>query len=247
MILKKFNNFFFPEILMVDHESKEKESDLISKSVDFVFSNKTFVLICLILLFGIFLRYMAVLGVEPNADEMSHGPHATGIIASGVIGRVWQSILWSYMTDLFQLVFGINMFSTRILSFIFGSLTILLVYLISQELFDNKKISLIAAFLLAVSPYHVSYTLIEMDIPAIFFILLASLFFIKGLKSNGKIPISVAILLGVAALIKTLTLFFVPVFILAYLVHHKRKLFSIPHAKEILKFVLIILLIFSPR
>ncbi len=231
---------------MVEDKPQKKETDLISKTVDFIFSNKALVLICAILLFGIFLRYMAAIGVEPNADEMVHGPHVSGIISSGVIGRVWQSILWSYMTDLFQIAFGITMFTTRILSFIFGSLTILLVYLISKELFNNRKIALISAFLLAISPFHIVYTSIEMDVPVIFFILLASLFFIKGIKLNGKIPVSCAILLGIATLIKTLALFFVPVFIIGYLMYHKRKLISIPHAKEIIKFGLIILLIFSP-
>ncbi len=225
-------------------EADKKENDSLSRAVDWAFNNKTIVILILIFLLGITLRYFAAIGVEPNADEMVHGPHASGIISSGVIGRVWQSVLWSYMTDLFQIIFGISMFSTRFLSFLFGSLSIIMVFLIARELF-NKRTAIIASFLLAISSYHAIYTLIEMDIAAIFFILMASLFFIKKLKSEGKISYISAVLLGVAVLIKTLALFFVPVFLIGYWMHRK-KVFRKEEIISVVKFGLIILLIFSP-
>src|SRR3989344_7712248 len=80
-------------------KKKPASSDFISRAVDFVFDNKNIWLLILIFIIGLLLRYRAAVSVEPNADEMVHGPHALGIIDAGVIGRVWQSILWSYMTD----------------------------------------------------------------------------------------------------------------------------------------------------
>ena len=56
--------------------------------------------------------------------------------------------------------------------------TILVVYLIAKELF-NEKIAIVSAFLLSISAYHISYALIEMDETMIFLTLLAFWFFIK--------------------------------------------------------------------
>lgn len=215
----------------------------ISPGKKFIFENKEILLLIIIFLAGTIFRYYAAVGVEPNADEMVHGPHATGIISSGVIGRVWQSILWSYLTDFFQYFLGITLFSARFLSFIFGSLTILIVYLIGLEIFD-KRSALIAAFLISISSFHVIYTLIEMDIAAIFFVLLGALFFIKGIKKDSGFSLWSAFFIGVAALIKTLALFFVPAFLIFFFIN--KKSFDKKSLISALKFIGVILLIFSP-
>lgn len=216
----------------------------IGKLVDFFFNNKKLTFLLFIFLIGTILRFFAAINLDPNADEMVHGPHAIGIIDSGVIGRVWQSILWSYMTDLFNTFFGVTMLTSRMLSFLYGSLTIILIYLVAKEIF-NERTAIIAAALMAFSSLTIIQVMMEMDLAAIFFVLFASLLFIKGLKKNGKIPISVGILIGVGALIKTLSLFFVPAFIIGYWIYHK-KIFTKQHLLEILKFGLIILFVFLP-
>lgn len=55
-------------------------------------------------------------------------------------------------------VFGLNEFGVRITPVVYGTLTILLLYLLTQELFKKREISLISAFLLAVSPWHIQLT-----------------------------------------------------------------------------------------
>ena len=220
------------------------KKNFLERFIDFIFSNDPRKWLLLIFLLGIILRIFAAINVEPNADEMVHGPQAVGIINSGVIGRVWESILWSYLTDFFQKFIGITMFSSRFLSFLFGSLAIIVVYLLGKELF-NTRVGLISSFLLAISSYSLVYTRIEMDIPAIFFVLLASYFFIKTLKKNGNLSYLAAIFIGIAALIKTLSLFFVPAFIIYYCMHHK-KVFDKKIILSIIKFGLVILLVFSP-
>ncbi len=226
-------------------DSENKIDKTIDKSVGFLFKNKALVVILLIFFLGTILRYVAANNVEPNADEMVHGPHAAGIIDSGVIGRVWESILWSYLTDFFYSIFGITMLTARLLSFIFGILTIILVYILAKEIFKNERIALIASFLMAISSFTIIYTLIEMDIAATFFILLAALFFIRRLKKDGKISYWAAAFIGVGALIKTLALFFVPAFAIFYFMHHK-KIWDKKLIFDIIKFGLLILLVFSP-
>lgn len=233
-------------IMALDEKNSDRKSSegFIGKSIDWIFANKSFVLILSIFIVAIFLRYLAAVSIEPNADEMVHGPHALGIIDSGVIGRVWQSILWSYLTNFFYIIGGTTMLMARSLSFIFGSLSIILVYLLGKEIFD-KKIAILAAAFLTFSSFHLINILVEMDIAAIFFVLYASLFFIRGLKKDGRFSYIAAVLIGVAALIKTLSLFFVPAFLIGFFVYHN-KLIDKKLIIKAVKFCLIIVLVASP-
>jgi hypothetical protein len=210
----------------------------------YLFKNKTTAILIVIFILGVFLRYLAVMNIEPNADEMVHGAHAVGIIESGIIGRIWQSILWSYLTDFFYSLFGQGILGARSLSFIFGSLTIPLLYLIGKEEF-NERVGIIASFFLAISPFTIIYTIIEMDISAIFFVLLALLFFIKRLKKDDRLSLLAALFIGIAALIKTLALFFVPAFIIGYCLHNRRFITK-KILLDIFLFGGILLLLFSP-
>lgn len=216
----------------------------LDKTLDVIFKNKHLAILLAVFLIGVGLRYLGAVSVEPNADEMQHGPHAWGIIDAGVIGRVWQSILWSYLTDSVYQILGITLFSARFLSFFFGSLTILLVYLLGREVF-NKRVALIATALMAFSSFTVIYTIIEMDIAAVFFVLLAALLFIRQLKKDGTFSWWAAVFIGVGALIKTLALFFVPAFFIGYLAYH-RQWTSVKRWKEVVVFGLLITLVFSP-
>ncbi len=119
-----------------------------------------------------------------------------------------------------------------------------MIYLIGKEVFD-KKIAIIGSFLLAISSFELIFTMAEMDISAAFFVLLGSLFFIKRLKEDGNLSYLAAVLIGIAALIKTLALFFVPAFIIGYMVHNK-KIFDKKTIMSVIKFGIIITLIFSP-
>ena len=217
---------------------------VIDKSLDVVFKNKHLAILLIVFFVGMGLRYFGAVSVEPNADEMQHGPHAWGIIDAGVIGRVWQSILWSYLTDGVYRVLGITLFSARFLSFLFGSLSIILVYLLGREIFD-KRAALIAATLMAFSAFTSLYTLMEMDLAAIFFVLLAALLFIRQLKKDGKLSWWAAVFIGVGGLIKTLALFFVPAFFIGYLAYH-RGWTQTKRWTAVITFGLLVTLVFSP-
>ncbi len=221
-------------------ESADGEQDVVAS---FIIKHKDILIILGIIVLGILLRYVAVLHVEPNADEMVHGPHAKGIVAAGVIGRIWQSITWSYLTDLAYSLLGVTMLAARSLSFVFGVLSILLVYVLAKELFTERAARL-AAFILALSSYHIVYTLIEMDLAAVFFVLSGALFFLRKLRKDGTLSSLAAVCIGVAALIKTLALFFVPAFIMYYFIHHKK--ITLAGIKQVIVFCLIILVVFSP-
>ncbi|MEN7982341.1 MAG: glycosyltransferase family 39 protein, partial [Nanoarchaeota archaeon] len=184
----------------------------LDKILNFFLSNDSRKWLVLIIILGFVLRFLATNNITPQvADEMVHGVHAIGISNSGVINLQNQCPLWFYLTDLAYKLFGVNSFGARFLSFFFGLLTIPLLYLISKKLF-NEKIALIAAFLLAISWFHIRYALIEMDEAMIFFILFAFFYFIKGIEEKQRFTLPVFILLAVAMLIKPITILFIPGF-----------------------------------
>ncbi len=194
---------------------------VIDKSVDFMLKNKVLTVLLVVLIVGIGLRYLAVTHVAPLADEMIHGTHAIGIIKSGVINLQNQGPLWSYLTDIAYSIFGVNGFSARFLSFFFGTLTILMVYLLGKQLF-SQRIALIAAVLMAFSAFHIRYALMEMDEAMIFFVLFAYYCFIKELKEHKKISLLAFVSMGLAILIKPIAIPFLPGFILAFYVAYPR-------------------------
>lgn len=229
---------------MVQGEQTSRESLALNKSIEYIFKNKEFFLIIAITLLGVMLRVLAANNLEPNADEMVHGPHAKGIVEAGVIGRVWQSITWSYLTDIAYSVGEVTMLMARSTSIIFGVASIILMYLIGRQLY-SKKVSILAALLLALSSFHIISTQIEMDIATAFFVLFAAFCFIKRLQKDGHFSYLAAIFIGVAALIKTLALFFVPAFVLFYFIYHK-KWYDKELIKRTLIFIAIIVFMFSP-
>lgn len=64
----------------------------------------------------------------------------------------WFIILWTWTK-----IFGYSEIAVRLPSVIFGTITILIVYLICRKLF-SQKLALIAALLLSVNPLHIYYS-----------------------------------------------------------------------------------------
>jgi len=205
-------------------EKKENKISLfIDNLVDFFFSKNPKKWIVLILILGIILRFWIVPNITPQvADEMVHGPHAIGVISSGALNMQNQCPIWFYLTDIAYEIFGVNSFSMRFLSIFFGILLIPLIYLISRKFF-NTKIALIASFLWAISSYVIRYSLGEMDIAMIFFVMLAIYFFFDSYIEKQKLSLWVFVFLSVAILIKPIALMFIPGFIILFFIKSYKK------------------------
>ena len=136
---------------------------------------------------GFVLRLINVLNLPTNIDASGHALMAIKFISSGKLGTWNQSVgLWYFLTDLAYKMFGVGDLGARFVALIFGSLSIILIFLFSKEIF-NKKVGLIAAFLLAVSPWHITETIPEMDVAVMFFVLFSMLFFVKALKQDKRL------------------------------------------------------------
>lgn len=108
----------------------------------------------------------------------------------------------SYILLHFWLFFGTSEIWFRLLSVIFGVLTIWVLYKFSSEII-SKKIGILSALLLALAPYHIYYSQeIRMYSESTFFALLTMLFFYRIIKNNN-FKNSLFYILSLTALIYT--------------------------------------------
>ncbi|MEK6933661.1 MAG: glycosyltransferase family 39 protein [Nanoarchaeota archaeon] len=207
-----------------DENEKSKENNFADKVIDKVFSlEKKKIYLILLVLFGLILRIIAARNITVSADDMHFTIHAIDFLKSGKLVTYDQSAsLWFYATDVFYGIFGINQIGSRMAAILFGTMSIIIMFYITKEFFGEKS-GLIAAFLLAISPFHIKNTIAEMDVMAMFFVLFAILVFVKGLKTEkNKYMAFAGILIGLGILTKVYTLLFIPV-ALAYSLYDNKK------------------------
>lgn len=160
--------------------------------------NKHVLLLVTIILAAFILRVWQ-LGQNPPSlywDEVSQAVNSYSILTTGKdehqeflpLARFkafgdYKAPVYIY-ADVFSLaVFGKNEFAVRFPSALFGTLTVFITFLLVRELFYKEKnreiVSLTAAFLLAISPWHIqlSRAAYEANIATFFTILAVWLFF----------------------------------------------------------------------
>jgi len=138
--------------------------------------------IIIIIIIALFLRLYQLNSVPPSAslDEVSIGYNAYSILKTGadeygykfpLLLRAyddWRPALYVYLVIPFVKLFGLNVLSVRLPSVIFSVLTVISTYFLVKKLFPGtQKFSIfsskagqfsigeIAAFLLAISPWHI--------------------------------------------------------------------------------------------
>ncbi|QQG44336.1 MAG: glycosyltransferase family 39 protein [Candidatus Roizmanbacteria bacterium] len=147
----------------------------------------------LIILIGAFLRFFN-LGKESLWLDEAYSVK----LANVNFFQIWDKVRTSdvhppfyYMLlNLWIKTFGDSEFAVRSLSVVFGILSIFMIYKLTQLLF-NKNTGLVAALILALSPFHIQYSQeARMYNLLVFLIILSMYFFVKLLNNpNGKILI----------------------------------------------------------
>ncbi len=165
--------------------------------------NKSVLFLGLILLIGVFLRFI-ILGSVPgslNWDEVSWGYNAYSIseTARDEYGKLlplsfkafgdFKQPVYIYLDAFFVKAFGLNAFSVRFASAFFGSLSILLVYFMVKEIFikrvEREKLALLSAFFFAISPWSIQFSRVAYEANlGLFFVILGVFIFFKGLNSR---------------------------------------------------------------
>ena len=147
--------------------------------------NKTaFLLLGLIFVIGIFLRFYKLGQIPPSLDwdEASMGYNAYTILktAKDEYGNKlpisirsfndYKASIYVYLSTIPIALFGLNEFSVRFISALFGSLTVLLAYLLIKQLLsldkrykNNIAIPLLTSFFLAISPWHIQFSRVAFE------------------------------------------------------------------------------------
>ena len=199
---------------------------------------KTYVLLLLIVLFGLFLRliFFSGMGISDSlvysktANDINTGkgidPNST-LTLSTRMGLI-------YPTALSYRLFGINDFSSVIFVLLTSISSIILIFYFGKLLF-NEKIGLIAAFLMSFFPLDVVHaTKLGSDIPSAFFMALGAYVFLYGeMKHKTKYGLDYmfsGILIGIGYMIRESALL-IALFFIAYIIYKrriKREYFLVP-------------------
>jgi len=175
--------------------------------------------------------------------------HAKNFLNSGLLS-VWDqsTFLWYAVTDIFFRIFGTTQFASRFASVLFGTLTILAVYLFVKEFSGNKIIALISAAIYAFAPTFIFNAADEQDISVLFFIVFSFYFLVKGLKKeSNKYLIYSSIIFGLAAMWKAyLAVLVIPYFGLIFYYTRTKRFDLHKNYKILIWMVLIIGLMVSP-
>ncbi|MFX1519585.1 MAG: glycosyltransferase family 39 protein [Promethearchaeota archaeon] len=129
-----------------------------------------------------------------------------------------------------KLLFGMAIFfskdhidpliAARLVVVIIGSLTVIVLFFFTKELY-NRRFALLSALFLSFQNTHVFHSRLAMlDVPLAFFYLLTLFFFYKGLKGNGKYILISAITLGLAIGTKYTGLLLIPTAISILLINY---------------------------
>lgn len=158
--------------------------------------NKLILIFIFLLAFG--LRFHR-LDTYPalNADEAAIGYNAYSLMKTGFDehGHAWpihfQSFndykpgLYFYIVLPFVKVLGLNEWAVRIPGASFGVLSIIAIYFLVKELFDDEKLGIVSSLFLAISPWHIHFSRGGWEVnTATFFIISGLLFLFKGLKEE---------------------------------------------------------------
>lgn len=156
----------------------------------------------------------------------------------------WKPGLYIYLTVPSVAIFGLNEFATRLPGALAGIAAVGLMYLVVLSLFKDKgrKLGLLAAFFLAVSPWHLQFSRGAWEANLSLTLVLAAIyFFLRGLRGGNALLFS-ALFFGLSLLSYQGAKLGTGFVILLLIVFFRKQLFSLPRKVLIKSFALLVLL-----
>lgn len=139
-----------------------------------------------------------------NADEAALGYNAYSLIRTGMDehGAKWplafesfgdfKAPLYVYIIMPFVAVMGLTELAVRLPSALFGIATVFILYFLVRRIFQSDMLGLIAAFFLAISPWHLHFSRGGWEVNvATFFITLGVYSFLKAMDKPRWFVVSV--------------------------------------------------------
>ena len=214
-------------------------------------------LLILIFFLAFALRFYALDQIPSgfHSDEAAFGYNAYSLIQTGkdeygktlplVLEsfRDYKGAIYAYLTIPFILIFGLTEFAVRAPTAVFGTLFVIVSYLLSFHLTKNKRVAILTAVLCAINPLSIFLSRVQSDpLVSVVFILLGLYTFLLWIEKKSNIlliptlffwtisfftypspkvflPITIFILLLFfgKSLIKQKRYFFIPIFLFIFL------------------------------
>ena len=217
------------------------------------------ILLAIMLIAGIIIRVLAWPNTMPeiNCDEAMTAINAYCIATFGqdqygasfpVYFESWvlagQSALLTYLMALFIKIFGVSLFSIRLPMLIISIISLFVFYDLVRRIFKNKKIALIALFLLIISPWHIIQSLWGLDCNMFPHIMLIGVWLLCiGLEKKIFMYISM-IAFAISMYAYGVAYYTVPIFLLLFMWYLKKN--KKVHLKEIIPCIAIFVVISLP-
>jgi 4-amino-4-deoxy-L-arabinose transferase-like glycosyltransferase len=227
------------------------------------FINYKLLLLLIVLIAG-FLRFYQ-LGANPPSltwDESAWGYNAysIGIDGKDEFGRFlphdylesfgdFKPPMYAYLDVIPVKLLGLNEFSTRVPSALFGVLTVLLTYFLVKRIFWNskekQKYALASAFILAISPWHImlSRAAFEANV-ATFFLVLGVWGFLAATQEKKWYLLISAVSFAVSMYTFNTARVVAPLLVIVLALLFRKRLFQIK--KEVLIACIVGLVVFLP-
>lgn len=220
---------------------------------------KEYGILLLIILLASILRLwrLDLVPVSLFGDEVDAGYQAYSLAQTGkdYMGNLLPShvesladkkpALYSYTLIPTVMIFGISSLGVRLPAAFFGILDVFLIYLIAELFFKNKKISLLSALLLAISPWHIQYSRSGFEVIEMLSLYLGGLYcFIKGLNNYKWLVLS-SVLFGLTLWAYHSVKVFLPITIIILITIWRKELIRVPK-KYLLISIFALILVSAP-
>lgn len=160
-----------------------------------------------------------VLSIYDNADAWDQSMHSVGKFYSGSHPPL---LIW--IGYAFTLVFGTSAAVFKMIPFLFGLGSVLLIMKIGAELYDNRTGFIAALILSGNLIFNIFSKRFQFDIPYTFFILLAFYFIVLYIKKpDNKYIIYAGITFGLCLMVKILVGVYIPIILFGFYILQKKK------------------------
>lgn len=221
----------------------------------------TLLALAAVVLVGFVLRFVALdkVPVSMFGDELDVGYQAYSI---GTTGRdyygntlplhlhsmaEWRTPLYLYSAVPTVALFGITPLGVRLPAAIFGLLTIPALYFLAKAIVESVSgskihlnangVALVAALVLALSPWHIQYSRAGFEVTQLLLFLIVGIYlFLKSLKTGRYLWLSLALLV-VTPLIYSTAKLFVPFLLVLMFGVYNRELLSLPKKKIVIALI----------
>ncbi len=226
---------------------------------------KNNIILIIILIVALFIRIYKIsqYPVSLNWDEVSHGYNAYSLIETGKDqwDKSWPifnfraygdypTTLNMYLTVPFVYLFGLNEFTTRIVSVLCGFGIVYLTYLLSKLLFKNNSVINLITLISAVSPwtFFTSRATFQSTV-AQFFLILGIYFLLKTIKQNIKYLLPALFFTSISTYAYHNTRIVIPLILFAFLIIYFKEIKKIFIKNKLYSTfsIIIFLLIFIPQ